>query len=293
MATQEIDAIRALLSHSPKPESLAEFRKSYDGFGTLFPLPSDIEFQTENISGLPAEWSTTPDTNQNRVIYYLHGGGYVIGSLTSHRPLVAELGRAARARTLALDYRLAPEHPFPSAVDDAIAGYTFLLDQGIDASSIAIAGDSAGGGLAIATMLAAKEKGLPQPACALCISPWVDLENAGASITTKKDVDPLLQGELLSQWAHSYLGDRAPRTPLASPLYADLSELAPLLIQVGSDEVLLDDAIRLAAHAKTENVPVQLETWPNMIHVWHHFYPMLEDARKALASAGHFIREHT
>lgn len=302
MANQEIEAIRAMLAKSPAPQNLTEFRRGYDGFGAMFPLADDIVIHKEKISGFAAEWSKTPEANQDHVILYFHGGGYVIGSLGSHRPLVTELGRMAGTRTLAIDYRLAPESPFPAAIDDALTAYEFLLNQDFNPATIAFAGDSAGGGLAIATMLAARENGLPQPSCALCISPWIDLEMSGDSMATKKESDPMLQPELLSQWAEIYLGmekgiekgmgKELARNPLASPLHADLHDLAPLFIQVGSEEILLDDAIRFAERAKAQKLSVQLEVWPEMIHVWHHFYPILSDARKALATAGNFIREH-
>ena len=215
----------------------------------------------------------------------------LIGSLTSHRGMVAALGRAARARTLALDYRLAPEAPFPAAVDDALAAYRFLLGQGIKHSQIAIAGDSAGGGLTVATLVAARDEGLPQPACGVCISPWADLELVGGTMSSKASEDPLLTRALLQQWASTYLNNANPRTALAAPLHANLKGLAPLLIQVGSAEILFDDSIRLAAAAGAQEVSVRLEAWPEMVHVWHLFHPILGDARRALASAGMFIQE--
>jgi monoterpene epsilon-lactone hydrolase len=291
MANPEIEAIRGLLAQSPTNLSTAEFRVAYDGLGALFPTPADVTLRVENACGAPGEWGSTADADQRRAILYFHGGGYVIGSIVSHRHMVAELGRAAGARTLALNYRLAPEAPFPAAVEDALAGYRFLLQQGIKPSAIAIAGDSAGGGLTVATLVAAREAGLPQPACGLCISPWVDLELLGGTMTTKADEDPLVQPDLLRQWAGAYLGGANPKSPLAAPLHADLKGLAPLLIQVGSAETLLDDSIRLAAAASAQEVSVRLEAWPEMIHVWHFFHPILADGRRALTSAGAFIRD--
>lgn len=220
---------------------------------------------------------------------YVHGGGYVIGSIVSHRHLVTELGRAAGARTLSLDYRLAPEHPFPAAVEDALTGYRFLLTQDFKPGNIAIAGDSAGGGLVVATLLAIKEAGLEQPACGFCISPWVDLEALGNSMISQASVDPMVQKDGLLGMAMAYLNGANARSPLAAPLYGDLRDIAPLLIQVGAAETLLDDATRLASVAGAVDVEVNLQVWPEMIHVWHFFHPMLGAARHAIKGAGEII----
>jgi monoterpene epsilon-lactone hydrolase len=292
MANPEIVAIRAMFNQDPLKMSTAELRAGYDALGAAFPLAKDVELRAESSCSVPSEWGKTPGADSRRVLLYLHGGGYVIGSLASHRNLVAELGRAALARTFAIDYRLAPEAPFPAAVDDALAAYRFLLGTGIQPREIAIAGDSAGGGLTVATLVAARDAGLPQPACAVCISPWVDLEMLGASMTTKASEDPLLPQALLTLWAKSYLNGASARTPLAAPLHAKLTGLAPLLIQVGSAEVLLDDSIRLAGAASAAEVSLRLEAWPEMLHVWHLFHPILSDARSALKVAGDFVREH-
>jgi acetyl esterase/lipase len=292
MSNSEIARIRAMFVRDPTTLSTAELRAGYDMLGVAFPIAPDIALRSEGGCGAPAEWGVAPGADEAKVLLYLHGGGYVIGSLNSHRSVVGELGRAARVRTLALDYRLAPEAPFPAAVDDALAAYRFLLRQGIAPKSIAIAGDSAGGGLTVATLVAARDAGLPQPACAVCVSPWVDLELLGASMTTKAAEDPMLPRALLAAWARTYLNGADPRTPLAAPLHANLKGIAPLLIQVGSAEVLLDDSLRLAAAAGAQEVAVRLEVWPEMLHVWHMFHPAVADARKAIAHAGAFIQEH-
>ena len=223
----------------------------------------------------------------------LHGGGYVIGSLDSHRHLAAETGRAARARTLAIDYRLAPEHPFPAAVDDALAAYRFLLANGVPSGGITIAGDSAGGGLVVAAMLAIRDAGLPQPACGWTISPWVDMEAIGDSMVGKAATDPTVQKAGILDMAKHYLNGADPRSPLAAPIYGDLRGLAPLLIQVGAAETLLDDAIRLAQVAGAADVAVDLQIWPEMIHVWHVYYPELAAGRRAIAAGGEFARAMT
>jgi acetyl esterase/lipase len=240
-------------------------------------------------AGVPAEWIRAGQAPTDAALLYLHGGGYAIGSINTHRALVAELARAAGVAALAIDYRLAPEAPFPAAVDDATAAYRWLLARGLAPARLAIAGDSAGGGLTIATLVALRDAGLPLPAAAVCFSPWVDLEGLGQSMTERADRDPLIQKEGMLQFAAAYLGGKDPRTPLAAPLYADLTGLPPLLIQVGEEETLYDDAVRLAERARKSGVDVTLEPWAEMIHVWQLFAPVLPEGREALAAAGRFI----
>ncbi len=289
MKDPEIGAVREFLANSNFPEDMIELRKAYDGMGELFPPAADVTLEKVSANSVSAEWSSTPGAAQDRVVMYVHGGGYVIGSVASHRHLVTELGRAAGTRTLSLDYRLAPEHPFPAAVDDALAGYRFLLAQGLEPANIAIAGDSAGGGLTVATLLAIKGAGLEQPACGFCISPWVDMEALGNSMTTQASLDPMVQKDGLLGMAAAYLNGSNARAPLAAPLYGDLRDLAPLLIQVGAAETLLDDSTRLASVAGAAGVEVNLQVWPEMIHVWHFFHPMLGAARQAIKGAGEII----
>ncbi|KAB7738599.1 alpha/beta hydrolase fold domain-containing protein [Parvibaculum sedimenti] len=289
MKNQEIIAIREFLGSMPEPADRAELRQTYDNLGAIFPTAADVALESVSANGVPAEWATTPGAAPDRVVMYVHGGGYVIGSVKSHRHLVTELGRAAGTRTLSVDYRLAPEHPFPAAVDDALAAYRYLLAQGFVPGNIAIAGDSAGGGLTVATLLAIRDAGLEQPACAFCISPWIDLEATGNSITELADIDPMVSREGLAGMAAAYLGAASAKTPLASPLHAEYRDLAPLLIHVGAAETLLDDSIRLAGKAGAADVDVTLKVWPEMIHVWHFFHPMLETGRHAIAQGGEFI----
>jgi epsilon-lactone hydrolase len=290
MADQEIDAVRALLLAKPRPDGLSERRKRLDDLGAMYKIATDVRIESVDANGVRAEWSSTPDADPACVILFLHGGGYVSGSVESHRPLATEIGRVCGARTLALGYRLAPEYPFPAAIEDALAGYRFLLSRGIEPRHIAVAGDSAGGGLTVALMVSARDAGLPQPACGWCISPWVDLECLGGSMTSKAGVDPLIQKPYLQELAAAYLNGTDPLSALAAPMYADLKGLAPLLIQVGSAETLLDDAVRLANVAGIADVPVTLEIWPDMIHVWPLFHQQLAAGRHAIASAGAFIR---
>lgn len=290
MNNAEIDTVREMLASSPRPAGLNERRKRLDALGTRYSLPADLRVEAADANGVAAEWTMTPEAEPARAVLFLHGGGYVSGSLDSHRHMIGQAGREAQSRTLSLAYRLAPEHPFPAALEDAIAGYHFLLSQGFDPKRIAVAGESAGGGLAIAMLVSLRDRGIPLPACTWCSSPWVDLEAIGGSMTANASVDPLIQKAYLMELAAAYLKGADPRTPLASPLYADLRGLPPMLIQVGSAETLLDDSVRLAGAAGAAGVRVTLEVWPDMIHAWHLFYPQLADGRRALAQVGAFIR---
>lgn len=292
MSHPEIEMIRAFLAAVPPNRDIAAMRAGYDAIGSQFPTAADVAVEPVSADGVPAEWSRTPGCATDAALLYLHGGGYVIGSIASHRHLASELGRAAGIPALALDYRMAPEHVFPAAVDDALAGYRWLLAQGIAPGRIAIAGDSAGGGLSVALLLAIKAAAMPQPACVVAISPWVDMTASGASMTSKAAVDPMVQREGLIDWGGLYLGGADPQTPLASPVHGDLAGLAPLFIQVGSEETLLDDSIQLAQAAGHAEVPVRLDIAPGMIHVWHFFHPMLAPGRAAIIDAGGFIAGH-
>jgi len=292
MADRGIDVVRAHLAKLPPSDSLtiAERRAQYERAEKVFPTPSDVKVERVNAPVAPAEWLRPPSAEPGRVVLYLHGGGYVIGSPRSHRHLAAAIACAAGASALLLDYRLAPEHPFPAAVEDATAAYRWLLDQAIAPERIVIAGDSAGGGLTVATLLALREARVPLPAGGVCISPWVDLTCSGASYATKADADPIVRRTGVEEMAQAYLGATSPRTPLASPLFANLRGLPPLLIHVGSDEVLLDDAVQLAERARAAGVDVTLDIYERMIHVWHWFLPMLDEAQTAVEAIGRFVR---
>jgi acetyl esterase/lipase len=290
MSDPEIAALRVKLAGRPRSDDYRQRRKDIDSRGLQYGLAPDVAIEPVNVDGVRAEWTFTPTADREAALLYLHGGGFVIGSLDSHRHLVSEAGRAANAGALSLDYRLAPEHPFPAALEDALLGYRFLLSRGYQPERIAIAGDSAGGGLVVSAMIAIRDAGLPQPGCGWCISPWVDLEAIGETMTTKAAVDPTVQRAGILDMAGLYLNGADPRSPLAAPIYADLTGLAPLLIQVGAAETLLDDAIRLAKTAGAQDVRVDLEIWPEMIHVWHLFHPELAAGRRALDAGGACIR---
>jgi epsilon-lactone hydrolase len=288
----QIDAVRNFLRAQPRPADLVARRARLDSFGRPDALPPDIRVDPVDADGVPGEWTLCPGSDPGRVLVFLHGGGYMAGSLDSHRHVIARAGCEARARTLALAYRLAPEHPFPAALDDAVAGYRFVLKQGIAPERIALSGESAGGGLAVAAALRLREAGDPLPGCLWLSSPWVDLALRGGSLRTKAAADPLIQEAYLFALARAYLGGVDARNPLVSPLYADLRDLPPMLIQVGSAETLLDDAVRMARAAGSAGVSVTLRIWPEMIHAWHLFFPQLAEGRAALAEAGRFVEAH-
>jgi monoterpene epsilon-lactone hydrolase len=290
MSDQEIGALRAKLASRVRSDDYRQRRKDMDAGFSQYGIARDVTIEPVTANGVPAEWTSTPQDDGDAALLYVHGGGYVIGSLDSHRHMVSEAGRAAKAWALALDYRLAPEHPFPAAVEDAVSGYRYLLSRGIRPGRIAIAGDSAGGGLVVAAMLAIREAGLAQPACGWCISPWVDMEGIGESMSSKAEADPMVQKAGLLEMANLYLGGARPRSPLAAPIYADLRGLAPLLIQVGAAETLLDDAIRLAKVAGAADVRVDLQIWPEMVHVWHLFHPELKAGLRAIEQGGSYVR---
>jgi epsilon-lactone hydrolase len=293
MPDDEINEIRALLSSKPRPESWAERRARIEEVGAVWPVAPDILLAPAEIDGLAAEWSLAPGVDPSRVLLYFHGGGYCSGSIASHRRMVTEAGRAAGARTLALAFRLAPEHPFPAAYDDALAAWRWLRAQGMPAERIAIGGDSAGGGLSVALALRLREMGEPLPACLWLCSPWTDLTLSGETLATKDAVDPLIHKPYLEELARAYVPAGANRhDPRVSPLFAALKGLPPMLIQVGSDETLLADSTRFAAAAGAADIPVTLEIWPHMIHAWMMWNARLTDGRRALAHAGRYIQAH-
>lgn len=294
MSQQQLDSLIQMMKAQPILQSptMEQQRAGFEQMAALFPVDADIKREPATANGVKSEWVSAPDADSGRAILYLHGGGYVIGSINTHRSLAARLSRAAKARVLVIDYRLAPEHPHPAAVDDSVAAYRWMLAQGLKASRIAVAGDSAGGGLAAAALVAIRDAKLPLPAAAALLSPWVDLEAIGASMTSNDSIDPIVHKEGLLGMAKAYLGGQNPRTPLAAPLYADLAGLPPLLIQVGTSETLLDDASRLAERAKKAGVNVTYEPWQNMIHVWQLFAPMLDEGQQAIEKIGAFVRKH-
>jgi acetyl esterase/lipase len=290
---QAIAVQREMLQEMSKAQTPEENRTIYARIMSRFAPAADVTFESVDAGGVPAEWMNVPGASPERTILYLHGGGYVIGSPAEYRDMLPRLARAAGARALAVDYRLAPEHAHPAAVDDAVTAYRWLLDSGARPEGIVIAGDSAGGGLTVAMLVTLRDRGIPLPAAGVCISPWVDLEGTGASMESNAARDPLVQKELVAGMAQAYLQGQDPRQPTASPLYADLTGLPPLLIHVGDAETLLDDAARLAARAREAGVDVTYEVWPDMIHVWHSLAAILPEGQQAIERAGEFIAQRT
>jgi acetyl esterase/lipase len=256
----------------------------------LSPLPEGWSGEETSAGGVPAEWVKGAETDPARVVLYLHGGGYVLGSINTHRALAARIAQASGTRSLVIDYRLAPEHPFPAAVDDATAAYDWLLGQGVAPECVAIGGDSAGGGLTFATLVALKERGRPLPGAAFALSPWIDLEGLGESMTTKAEADPMVQKDGLSQMSLLYAGQDELRNPLAAPLYADLSGLPPMLVQVGTAETLLDDSIRIVDRMREAGGEVELETYEDLIHVFQAFAPAVPESLDAIERIGAFLK---
>jgi phosphinothricin tripeptide acetyl hydrolase len=293
MSPRGIVSLRAYLAGLPQMESIADRRAMYDRAEKVFTLPPETVVEPVTARGVPGEWIRPAGARTDAALLYLHGGGYVIGSPRSHRHLAEAIARAAGISCLLPDYRLAPEHPFPAAVEDAVAAYRWLIeDRKIAPGRIAVAGDSAGGGLVVAALLAIREARFALPAAGVCISPWTDLTCSAPSYQTRAASDPIVALPSITLMAKTYLGAVDPRTPLASPLFGDLRGLPPLLIHVGSDEVLLDDASGLAERARVAGVDVTYEAWNEMIHVWHWFLPWLDEAQTGVDKIRGFVRSH-
>jgi phosphinothricin tripeptide acetyl hydrolase len=267
-------------------------RRNMEAVVAAVPAPQGAAVTKVLANGVPAEWIVADGARDDVAVVYFHGGGYVMGSLNTHRGHCARLSRAARARVLSVDYRLGPEHPHPAALEDGVAAVRYVRRTGVAPGRIAVAGDSAGGGLTLATLLALRDAGDPAPAAGLCISPWTDLALTGDTIEKKAADDPMVRAADLALMADAYLAGRDPKTPLASPLYADLAGLPPLLLQVGSAEILLDDAVRVAERAREAGVEAELRVWPDMIHVWHAFADILPEGREAVDEMAAFLEKH-
>jgi len=293
MTQTEIDAVRALLASKPRPVGWRERRRRLDDVGSVWPVAKDVKLTAIDAAGVPGEYSMVPGSDPSRILMFFHGGGYCSGSILNHRRLVTEAGQAVGVRTLAVAYRLAPEHPFPAAYDDVMTTWRFLRDQNIPAARIAIGGDSAGAGLAVALISQLRDAREELPACAWLISPWTDLTMSGLTLSSRDAIDPLIHREYLDELADAYLPAGMDRKdPRVSPLYADLRGFPPILVQVGSAETLLDDATPFAAAAGAADVMVTLEIWPHMIHAWPLWNAHLKAGRRALVSAGAFMRDH-
>lgn len=272
--------------------TLEQRRKRIPQFSKRYlKLPRNLVSEKVDVDGIPGEWIYFPEDKPERTILYLHGGGYVMCCIESHRHLIAQIARAARACVLAIDYRLAPEHPYPAALEDAFRAYNRLLANGTDAQQLAIAGDSAGGGLAVCLSVKLRDEGFRLPAAVACLSPWVDLTVSGDSIKTKANEEIIVPVQYIKMGVEAYLNGANPKSPTISPIFADLSGLPPMLIQVGTSEILLDDARRLAVRAEADGVETTLEVWEGMIHVWHFFSDYIPEARAAIEHIGQFVQQ--
>jgi len=286
-----VAAIAAQQASAPAtPPTLEESRAGFEAMTAAFAVPADVRVEPTRAGPVPAAWISTPGARDDAALLYLHGGGYLLGSVRTHTELCGRIARATGVRVLAIDYRLAPEHPFPAAVEDAVAAHRWLLGRGLEPSRLAVGGDSAGGGLALATLVALRDARERLPACAFCLSPYADLSDERPG---DGNGDPMLTPEALQMMAATYLQGRSPKEPTASPIFAELRGLPPLLIQVGTRELLLSDSLRVAERARAAGVDVTLEKSEGLVHVWHLFGPEMPEAREAVARIGAFVRKHT
>lgn len=294
MSKEQLQQVLKMIQSGPNLGALPppELRVAFDAFGDFTPVDSAIDFEVVDANGTPCEIGLAPGSRTDAALVYLHGGGYMIGSFKSHRGLLARLGQAAGIRTLAVDYRLAPEHPYPAAVDDAVTAYQWLLDSGTPPERIFFAGDSAGGGLVVAAMLRCKSRNIPLPRAAVLFSPFADMGTSGQSLVDNRERDFIVTEGMAPAMAKTYLAGADPRSPEASPIYGDLTGLPPILIQVSSHEVLLDDSLRLLRAAILADVAVHLRVYQGLPHVWQLFTGMLDEGQAALEEAGSFLRQH-
>jgi acetyl esterase/lipase len=292
MASDQIQTVVEMLRANPMlTGDVLEMREAMASATASLPPPEGVGIEVVDAGGARAEWTEAEGASRDAAIVYLHGGGYTMGNLDSHRGLVAEISKATGIRVLSVDYSLAPEHPFPQAIEDAVNAVRFVQDQGISPGRVVVGGDSAGGGLTAATLLSLRDRGLPLPAAGILISPWLDLTQSGATMDALAERDPMVSRTLLDQCAEAYLKGQDPRQPLASPIFADLTGLPPLLVQVGTAETLLDDSRRFDTAAKAAGADCTLEEWEDMIHVWHTFAAILPEAQQAIDRIASFVKQ--
>lgn len=271
----------------PVNELRAQAEKSY---GTL-PVADDVVREKVDINGMEGEWQIVPESQDDRVLLYLHGGGFLFGSIATHRGETSELGRAAKARTLAINYRLAPEHHFPAPLDDAMNAYMWLLDQGYKGKDIIVAGESAGGSMTAGLLMSIRDNHLPLPSAGVMISPWIDLGQTSETYITKEGIDPMNSTAGVKYLAETYLNGVSPEVPLASPIYGDLRGLPPLYVMVGEVEVMLSEALTFVSNAALAGIDVRFRSFPGMVHNWPAFHSFLEEGKEAIESAGAFMDE--
>ena len=270
-------------------QNIQAIRDGLEQIAALAKISVDVTCEPTDAGGVPAEWISTPSSIENNLTLYLHGGGWIAGSINTHRDLAARISRAAKTHVLIIDYRLAPEHPFPEGLNDCLTAYNWILSKGIKPENLIIAGDSAGGNLTLASLIKLRDKGTPLPAAAVCLSPVTDLTLSGESYKTKAELDPSVKREDIEFMVTQYVNLKDRQNPLVSPLYADLRDLPPILIHVGTAEVLYDDSIRFAKQAKEAGVDVTLEVFENMIHVFHTFAPLAPEGQEAIEKIAEFI----
>jgi acetyl esterase/lipase len=284
--------IKSQFKESDPNETIQQIREKVDGSMLLLPVLAGAEIEPFNARGITGDWVSMPGVATDRVLFYLHGGGYVMGSARTHRDMAARFSQATGVRVFVPNYRLSPENPFPAALEDATAAYGWLLEQGYKPEHIAFCGDSAGGNLAVVTLLALREAGVALPAAAILLSPWTDLTLSGESVKTRSGVDPMIKlGDAKEQFAY-YVGNNDHTNPLISPIFADLHGLPPLLIHVGNDEVLLDDSVRLAERAQAAGTQAEIKVWEGMWHVFQSLAGMLPEGRASIEELGAFVKLH-
>lgn len=292
MAQSEFDILVKSLGSVQRVSQpkIEDIRAAMDRLGDRFSPAHDIAVEPVSAGGVPAEWVRAPGVSDERTVLFTHGGGYCIGSPRTHRDLIGRLSRASGARFLSIDYRLAPEHPFPAAVEDAVKAYEWLIAQGVVPAQLALCGDSAGGGLALALIVALRERGRPLPATVACISPLTDLAYTGETLTMNEALDPISRRDTSAALARRYLGGQdVARNPLASPLYANFKGFPPLQILVGSHEILLDNSTRVAQRARAAGVDVEIEVWEGMVHIWPYFAAILPKGQEAIERMGGYL----
>jgi len=273
--------------------SVESTRRGLDQLAAMSKIPEDITFEPVKINNVEGEWIMAPDVIENKVLLYLHGGAFVAGSIDTHRDLISRISRAAEIKVLAINYRLAPEHPFPAGLDDCFETYKWLMSEKCyKPNNIIIGGDSAGGTLTLSVLIKLRDQNIPLPAAAFCLSPATDMTGSGESYTTKAEVDPFLTPELGQLVLDNYLGDIDPENPLVSPLFANLHGFPPIYIQVGTSEILLDDSKRIAQKLEEANVDVELDIWEDMVHVFAAFAQFAQEPKDAIEKIASFIKKH-
>jgi acetyl esterase/lipase len=273
-------------------ENLLRARRGFEKVGRFNKPLKGFTYTTTTINGIKSEWVTPNGADESKVLLYFHGGGYATGSINTHRALVSQIVKSAGIKALIIEYRLAPEHKYPAPIEDAAGVYKWLLENGYPYNHIAFGGDSAGGGVTIGTLLYLRDNNLPLPNCAIAMSPWLDLTMSGESFHTKKEIDPMLIAAGLPVWRNHYLGDIDPKSPYASPIFHSLQGLPPVYIQVGEEEVLLDDSTRFAQKAKADGVDISLDVYPKKFHVFNGFWRILPKAREANRKLGEYLKKH-